>query len=420
MQSVRFFAPKLAASIGLGALLAATAAFELSAQQPAAPPPAWKQGMPASMADSKLAPHASPMTVTPVEKITVDKLKVPKGFKVEIWAHGMPGARMMTRGDKGTVFIGTRAIGKVYAVTDKGGKREHKVVAEGQQQPNGLAFKDGTLYVITVDKVLRFDGIEDKLDAPQPTDVSDKFNLPASTHHNWKFAAIGPDNKIYFNVGAPCNICETDPGKYAQIRRQNLDGSGLEIVARGVRNSVGFDWHPVTKELWFTDHNRDWAGDDSPNDELNRVAANQVGGNFGFPYCHANGIADPDIKRPNPCAGVIMPAALTGPHSAACGMRFYTGNMFPAEYKNQAFIARRGSWNRTKKLGYDVVLAKVNGGKAALTPFLTGFLDPATDAHWGRPVDVLQMPDGALLVSDEHNGAIYRVSYSGRVAEGKR
>jgi|RhiMethySRZTD1v2_1073278.scaffolds.fasta_scaffold20065_3 glucose/arabinose dehydrogenase len=419
MQSVRYSAAKLATGIGLGALLAATAAFELNAQQPAAPPPAWKQGMPSSMADSKLAPHAAPMTVTPVEKITVDKLKVPKGFKVEIWAHGMPGARMMALGDKGTLFIGTRTIGKVYAVSDKAGKREHKVVAEGLKQPNGIAFKNGSLYVITIDQALRFDGIEDKLDAPQPTDISQAINLPPSNHHNWKFAAVGPDNKLYMSIGVPCNICEIDTGKYGLIRRQNLDGSNIEIVARGVRNSIGFDWHPQTKELWFTDNGRDWAGDAGPEEELNRVAANAEGAFYGFPYCHANGIPDPDIKKPNPCAGVTMPAATLGPHAAALGMRFYTGSMFPADYKNAALIARRGSWNRTKKFGYDVVLAKINGAKATITPFMTGFLDTQTDAHWGRPVDVLQMPDGALLVSDEHNGAIYRVSYSGKVAATK-
>ena len=413
MQSKRISAPGLVALFGLSGLVAATTATGVQAQQP---PPAWKQGQPANMADSKLAPHASPLTVTPVEKIQIDKLKVPNGFKVELWAHGMPGARMMVRGDKGTIFIGTRVIGKVYAVTDKGGSRESKTIAEGMQQPNGVAFKDGALYVIAIDKALRFDGIEDKLAAPQPTDISEAIKLPPSTHHNWKFAAVGPDNKLYISIGVPCNICEIDTGKYGLIRRQNLDGSNIEIVARGVRNSIGFDWHPQTKELWFTDNGRDWAGDAGPEEELNRVAANNIGGFFGFPYCHANGIVDPDIKKPNACAGVTLPAALLGPHAAALGMRFYTGNMFPAAFKNTALIARRGSWNRTKKFGYDVVQAKINGGKATITPFLTGFLDPATDAFWGRPVDVLQMPDGAMLVTDEQNGAIYRVSYTGKVA----
>lgn len=402
------FAARLAAGTGLAAVFVAATAFTASAQQP---PPAWKQGQPASMKDSKLAPHASPLTVTPPEKIPYSKLQAPAGFKVELWAHGMPGARMMTRGDKGTIFVGTRVIGKVYAITDKNGQRTSKVIVEGQQQPNGIAFKNGTLYVITVDKALRLDNIEDKLDSPQVTDASDVYKMPASTHHNWKFAAIGPDNKLYTAIGSPCNVCEINTGVHGLIRRQNLDGSNIEIVARGVRNSVGFDWHPQTKELWFTDNGRDWAGDNGFEEELNRLPKNETGAFFGFPYCHANGQPDPDIKRPNPCLGVTLPAATLGPHAAALGMRFYTGNMFPAAYKNTAFIARRGSWNRTKKLGYDVVQAKINGGKATITPFLTGFLDTKTDAFWGRPVDVLQMPDGALLVSDEQNGAIYRVSY---------
>jgi glucose/arabinose dehydrogenase len=411
MPLTRHYTTRTLAAAGLAGLFAATCAMELHAQAPA-----WKQGQPSSMADSKLAPHATPMTVTTVDKIPVDKLKVPPGFKVDIWAHGMPGARMMVRGDKGTVFVGTRVIGKVYAITDKDGKRDSKVIAEQLKQPNGIAFKNGNLYVISIDKALRFDGIEDKLDSPQVTDISEQIKLPESTHHNWKFAAVGPDNKLYISIGSPCNICEVNPGTYGLIRRQNLDGSGIEIVARGVRNSVGFDWHPQTKELWFTDNGRDWAGDEGPQEELNRVAANNVGGHFGFPYCHADGIPDPDIKKPNPCAGVTLPAALLGPHAAALGMRFYTGGMFPAQYKDNAFIARRGSWNRTKKFGYDVVVAKINGGKATITPFMTGFLDPATDNFWGRPVDVMQMPDGSLLVSDEQNGAIYRVSHSGRVA----
>jgi glucose/arabinose dehydrogenase len=408
MRSTGLFAAKLTLTVGTAGLLAAAFTSSLHAQQP----PAWKQGMPDSMKDSKLAPHASPLTVTPAEKIPYSKLKVPAGFKVELWAHGMPGARMMTRGDKGTIFVGTRVIGKVYAVTERGGSRTHKVIAEGLKQPNGLAFANGSLYVITVDKALRYDKIEDNLDSPQMTDIGDQMKMPESTHHNWKFAAVGPDRKLYVSIGSPCNVCEINTGMHGLIRRQNLDGSNIEIVARGVRNSVGFDWHPVTKELWFTDNGRDWAGDDGPEEELNRVASDKVGAFYGFPYCHANGVPDPDIRKPDPCAGVTLPATTLGPHAAALGIRFYTGDMFPAEYKNTAFIARRGSWNRTKKFGYDVVQAKVEGGKATVTPFMTGFLDTATDAHWGRPVDVLQLPDGSLLVSDEHNGAIYRVSYA--------
>jgi glucose/arabinose dehydrogenase len=319
--------------------------------------------------------------------------------------------RTLSRGDKGTVFGGTRVIGRVYAITDKGGERTHKVIAEGLKMPNGVAFHAGSLYVIAIDKALRLDGIEDKLDAPQITDISEQIDLPESTHHNWKYAAIGPDKKLYIAIGAPCNVCEINTGLHGQIRRQNLDGSKIEVVARGVRNSVGFDWHPQTKELWFTDNGPDWVANDSPEEELNRVAAKAEGAHYGFPYCHANGVPDTTVKRPNPCVGVTMPAATLGPHAAPLGMRFYTGSMFPASYKNTAFIARRGSWNRDRKFGYDVVVARINGGKATITPFLTGLLDAKANTYFGRPVDVLQLPDGSLLVSDEHNGAIYRISY---------
>jgi glucose/arabinose dehydrogenase len=375
-------------------------------------PPAWKQGQPSNMADSKLAPHPPRLTVTPPDKIPLDKLKVPAGFKIELWAHGMPGARMMVRGDKGTVFVGTRTINRVYAVTDKGGQRTHKILVQGPTQPNGLAFKNGALYVAAIHQVLRFDGIEDKLESPpQPVDMTAAFKLPTEQHHGWKFLAIGPDNKLYIPVGAPCNICEPS-ASHAQIRRYNLDGSGMEVVARGVRNSVGFDFHPDTKELWFTDNGRDWQDENGPEEELNRVS--RAGENFGFPHCHAMGIPDQDIKKDNPCDGVTKPVVLLGPHAAALGMRFYTGQMFPAEYRGRIFVARRGSWNRTKKAGYDIVSVKVSadGKEAKIEPFLTGFLDEAGNSFLGRPVDVMQMTDGALLVSDEENGAIYRISYS--------
>jgi glucose/arabinose dehydrogenase len=428
MRSLGRSTAQLSAALGLAALAVATPLAGVNAQQ-ASRPTSGPDANPLDTSKALLAktkqslnlkPHASPLTVTPPEKIQLDKIKVPAGFKAELWAHSMPGARMMTRGDKGTIFVGTRVIGKVYAITDKGGERSVKVIAEGQKQPNGLAFHGGTLYVITIDKALRFDGIEDKLDNPQPTDVSDKFNLPESTHHNWKFAAVGPDKKLYIAIGAPCNVCEVNSGLHAQIRRQNLDGSNIEIVARGVRNSVGFDWHPQTKELWFTDNGPDWVGNYGPEDELNRIAKNTEGAFYGFPYCHAQGIADTTVKRPGACAGVTMPAANMGPHAGALGMRFYTGSMFPASYKNTALIARRGSWNRDQKFGYDVVQATMNGGKAILTPFMTGFLDEKANTFWGRPVDVQPLPDGSLLVSDEQNGAIYRVTYgSAKTASSK-
>ena len=395
---------------GVGAATAATLfATDSFAQQQ--PPPAWAQGRPAGMENSTLAPHAPRMTVTAPDKIPLDKITVPSGFKVELWAHGMPGARMMAAGDKGTVFLGTRTIGRVYAVSDSGGQRKTQILAQGLTQPNGLAFRGGALYVAAINRVLRYDGIEDKLDAkPEPADLTQAFQLPPEQHHGWKFLAFGPDNKLYVPIGAPCNICEVSPN-HAQIRRYNADGSGMEVVARGVRNSVGFDFHPRTGELWFTDNGRDWAGEDGPEEELNRIA--RPGADFGFPYCHAQGLADPDIKKANACDGVEKPVALLGPHAAALGMRFYTGQMFPAEYRDRIFVARRGSWNRTEKFGYDIVTVTANpdGTNAKVEPFMTGFLDKQSNSFWGRPVDVMQMRDGSLLVADEENGAVYRVSY---------
>lgn len=366
-----------------------------------------------SKQDQGLKPHPVPPTVTPVGRLPVDKIKLPPGFKAEVWSSGHPGGRTMVRGPKGTIFMGTRTLGRVYAITDRGDKREVRTLLTGLTQPNGLAIKDGSLYVLAINRVLRFDNIEDKLDNPgTPADLTAAFGLPDTVHHNWKYADFGPDGKLYIQVGANCNICEINPGIHGQIRRYNPDGTGMEIVARGVRNTVGFDWHPVTKELWFTDNGRDWAGNGGPEDELNRVAKGQEGAFYGFPYCHANSITDPDVRKPNPCAGVTLPAALTGPHSAGLGIKFYTGSMFPASYKNVAFIARHGSWNREKKFGYDVAIARISGGKARIEPFLTGLLDDKANQFFGRPAYVMQMPDGALLVSDETSGATYRISYA--------
>ena len=382
------------------------------AQDKPKPPPAWHQGKPAAMADSKLAPLAGKMTETPASEIPVDKIKVPKGFKVELWASGMPGARAMAEGDKGKIYIGTRTIGRVYEVTDKDGKRTSRVVIDKLTQPAGVAYANGSLYVIAIDKALRFDGIEDKPDV-QPVDMTDKFALPPEQHHNWKYIAFGPDKKLYVPFGAPCNICE--PAKeYAQIRRYNADGSGMEVIATGVRNTQGFDWHPKTGELWFTDHGRDWMGDNTPDDELNRLSKN--GEYFGYPYCHAKGVVDVDFKKKDACKGVTLPVTTMGPHAAVMGVKFYTGAMFPKEYQNTMFVARKGSWNRTVKLGFDVVNVRpsADGKSAKVTPFMTGFLeDPKEAKFWGRPAYIHQMKDGSLLVTDEQLGAIYRVSYDG-------
>ena len=379
--------------------------------QPAAAPPAWQQGMGDKFKDSKLAPNAGRNTETPASDIPLDKLKVPAGFKLELWATGMPGARAMVRGDKGKIYIGTRGIGRVYELTDDGAKRTSRVVIDKLVQPSGVAIQGSTLYVMAIDKMLRFDDIESN-PSVAAVDMTEKFSIPPEQHHNWKYLAFGPDKKLYVPFGAPCNICEP-PEQYAQIRRYNPDGSGMEVIARGVRNTQGFDWHPQTGELWFTDHGRDWMGDDGPQDELNRMP--KTGLNFGYPYCHAQGIVDPDVKKADACKDVTKPVALMGPHAAVMGIKFYTGDMYPAEYKNSMFIARKGSWNRTKRFGYDVVnvRASTDGKNVKVTPFLTGFLDTKDNAFSGRPTYILQMPDGALLISDEQLGAIYRVSYVG-------
>ena len=393
--------------------LAVAAAFAASAhaQDKPKPPPIWKQGMSEKMKDSKLAPHAGKMTETPAADIPVSKLKMPNGFKAEVWASGLPGGRAMALSDDGKkVWVGTRTIGRVYEVTDEGGKRSVRVLVDKLTQPAGVAYQKGALYVFAIDKVLRYDGIAGNPKTP-PQDLTAKFDLPPEQHHNWKYVAFGPDGKLYVPFGAPCNICE--PGKeYAQIRRYNADGSGMEVVARGVRNSVGFDWHPKTRELWFTDHGRDWMGDSGPQDELNRLT--KTGQNFGFPYCHANGLPDNEVKKADACKGVTRPVALMGPHAAAMGVKFYTGKMFPAQYQNTMFIARKGSWNRTKPSGFDVVNVRVGeDGKAVVRPFITGFSeDKESYKFWGRPAYVAQLPDGSLLVSDEQLGAIYRISYS--------
>jgi glucose/arabinose dehydrogenase len=388
----------------------AAPASPAAAPAAAAPPPAWKQGMPPAMANSNLAPLAGKLTVTPASQIPIDRLKAPAGFKVEIWATGLPGARAMTRGDGGKIYVGTRGIGRVYEITDGGAERTVRVVADKLNQPAGVAYKDGALYVMAIDKVLRFEGI-DKTPGVAPVDLTASFKLPPEQHHNWKYIAFGPDGKLYVPFGAPCNICELPTPEYAQIRRYNPDGSGMEVIAQGVRNTVGFDWHPVTRELWFSNHGRDWMGDDSPNDSLHRLA--RPGANFGFPYCHEGKLPDPDVKKANACDGVEAPVALMGPHTATMGVLFYTGTMFPPEYRNVLFNARKGSWNRTVKTGYDVVMVKADadGRNAKVEPFLTGFMNPADQSFWGRPAYLMQMPDGAVLVSDEQLGAIYRVSY---------
>ena len=343
----------------------------------------------------------------PADKLPTAELKVPKGFKVDVYASGIPNARSLRIGDKGTIFVSNRVLDKVYAIVDRNGKREAKVIASGLDRPNGLAFHQGTLYIAEGTRISKLERIEDNLDnPPKPVVIYSDFLNHQS--HGWKFMALGPDNMLYVNVGSPCNICEP-PATNGQLRRVSLDGSKAEVYVRGVRNSVGFDWNPVTKELYFTDNGRDWVSEDLPEDELNRVT--KIGQHFGFPYCHQGNFTDRELGWGRSCDEFEKPVALLGPHAAALGMRFYTGKAYPAEYRNAIFIARHGSWNRTKKIGGDVVVAKLNkdGSVKSVEPFLTGFLK--NNEFSGRPVDVLVMKDGSLLVSDDHAGAIYRVSY---------
>jgi glucose/arabinose dehydrogenase len=363
-------------------------------------------GRPNNEHAQKLAPVASPPLVASTDKLPVAKLKVPKGFNIEVYASGMQNARSIRVAEKGTVFVGSRLVDKVYAVVNKDGNRQVKTLLTGLYRPNGLAILNGTLYVGELSKISKIEKVEDNLDNPKLTLVYD--DLPKDEAHGWKFIAIGPDNKLYVPIGQPCNNCMPDE-KHAQIRRINLDGSGAEIVAKGVRNTVGFDWNPVTKELYFTDNGRDWLSEDAPNDELNRVT--KVGEHFGSPYCYQGNLPDPEFGWGHSCDEFTKPVALLGPHSASLGMRFYTGTAFPKKYQNAIFVARHGSWNRSQKIGGDVIAVYLNkdGSVKSWEPFLTGFLE--NNNYVGRPVDVEVMKDGSLLVSDDWNGAVYRISY---------
>ncbi len=345
------------------------------------------------------------------KKYNLDKITLPQGFSINVFAQA-EGARSLCVSPNGTIFVGTQSAGKVYAMRDENhdGKADKVyVIAKDLDTPNGVAFKDGNLFIATVSTIYRLDDIESKLEnPPAPVMVYDKY--PTDKHHGWKFIAFGPDGKLYVPVGAPCNICEPDKPIYASITRINPNGTGLEIFAKGIRNSVGFAWHPVTKELWFTENGRDDMGDDVPNDELNN--APKAGMNFGYPYCHQGNIPDPEFGKGKNCSDYTPPAKLLGPHNAALGMRFYTGNMFPAEYKNAIFVARHGSWNRSIPVGYNVGVLKMdaNGKVTDAVPFANGWLQNEHQVN-GRPVDVSFLDDGSMLVSDDYNGIVYRISY---------
>jgi glucose/arabinose dehydrogenase len=384
-------------------------AAEAPAAQPALPPGSPLIGRPeTNAAAAKLAPVAPPPIPTAEDKLPTAKLRPPSGFNIEVYAAGLANARTMRQGDKGTIFVSTRLQDKIYAIVNKNGKRDVKVVAKGLYRPNGIVFYNGTLYIAELSQISKIENVEDNLDNPQtPTVIFS--DLPKDEAHGWKFLTLGPDNKLYFQVGAPCNICMPDE-RHAKIYRVNLDGTGLEVYARGIRQIVGMDWHPTLRQLYFTENSRDWLSEDIPEDKLNRVTLPGKD-NFGYPYCHQGNVPDQEFGWGHSCDEFTKPIALLGPHAAALGMRFYTGNLFPSSYKGAIFIARHGSWNRTKKFGGDVVVARLNkdGTVKSIEPFLTGFIE--NNNYIGRPADVLPLSDGSLLVSDDFNGAVYRVTY---------
>jgi glucose/arabinose dehydrogenase len=346
-------------------------------------------------------------------KPKIQEITLPEGFSISVYAEGVTNARAMCWGDRGTLFVGSRSEGVVHALRDTNGDGkadEHVVIAQKLNMPVGVTFKDGSLYVSAVGQILRYDNIEDNLNTPpEPVVVTDAY--PTEKHHGWKFIAFGPDGRLYVPVGAPCNICLSEDPIYASITRINADGSGREIIAHGVRNTVGFDWHPETGDLWFTDNGRDMMGDNVPDCELNRLEVE--GSHFGYPFCHAPNVMDPKFGDQRPCSDFVKEAAVMGPHTAPLGMRFYTGDQFPEKYRNAIFIAQHGSWNRTTPIGYRVMVAYPQpDGTAKTEVFAEGWLKGGSAT--GRPVDVLVAPDGSLLVSDDAADMIYRISYTSK------
>jgi glucose/arabinose dehydrogenase len=359
--------------------------------------------------------------------LPVDNLRLPEGFSISVYADNVENARQMALGESGVLFVGSRKAGKVYALVDTNGdgRIDNKVdkkytIASGLNMPSGIAYKDGSLYVAAISKVLRYDDIESKLkNPPKPVVVTN--TLPADKYHGWKYLGFGPDGNLYVPVGVPCNVCITHDKRHGSILRLDVKTGKAEIYANGIRNSVGFDWHPETKELWFTENGRDWMGDNNPPDELNR--AYRKGLNFGFPYIHGNNIYDPEYELSEELwedpKRFLKPEWELDAHVAPLGMTFYAGEQFPAEYKNQIIIAQHGSWNRSEKTGYRLVVATLGKYKVeSVEPFVTGWLQKGDDIeddgmHWGRPVDVINMPDGSILVSDDYADAIYRITYSG-------
>lgn len=342
--------------------------------------------------------------------INLDQIDLPPGFSIDVYAKNVENARQMVRGDKGTIFAGSRRSGKLWAITDSDGDQHAetvRVIDEGLNMPSGVEFLDGALYVGAIDRILRYDNIESLLDQPpEPVVVTDA--LPDKKYHGWKYLRFGPDGKLYIPVGVPCNICDEDG--FGEIRRMSPDGSGMDTFAKGVRNTVGLAFHPENDQLWFTENGKDEMGDDIPADELNH--APQAGMHFGFPYCHQGDLLDEEYGKQKDCKDYVPPAVKLDPHGAALGLAFYTGGMFPSEYKNRLFITQHGSWNRSEKSGYQILVLDVQPDGKVLNKqvFASGWLQ--NEEAWGRPNDVMVMPDGALLIADDLANVIYRISYT--------
>lgn len=346
-------------------------------------------------------------------ELPLERIRLPEGFKIELYAENVVNARSMDLSPNGTLFVGTRGKGHVYALQDKDGDNvadQKHLLAENLKLPNGVAYRDGDLYVAEVNRILRFPNIEANLDSPSFEVIYDDY--PTETHHGWKYIAFGPDDKLYVPVGAPCNICLSEDEVFASITRMNPDGSDMEVVQHGIRNTVGFTWHPETGELWFTDNGRDWMGDNQPACELNRAPREDM--HFGYPYCHQGDLPDPEFGDQRECDDFTSPVQKLGPHVAPLGLEFVTTPGFPDDYQDHLLIAEHGSWNRSKKIGYRVMMVRLDGNEAlSYEPFAEGWLDESADEAWGRPVDLEFLPDGSMLVSDDFADAIYRIYYAG-------
>lgn len=356
------------------------------------------------------------LAINSMDDIQLNSLTLPDGFKIDVFAR-VNNARSLVLTESGTLFVANRGGGKVYAVRDTNGDQkadERYIIASGLRLPNGIAFREGSLYVAEVGKLWRYDNIESNLaNPPKPVKIYDDY--PKDRHHGWKYIAFGPDGKLYVPVGAPCNICESKDEMYASITRMDPDGSNREVYVSGVRNTVGFTWHPETGEMWFTDNGRDMMGNDIPPCELNRVT--EQGQHFGYPYCHGGNISDPEFGDKYPCSDFVEPAQNLGPHTAPLGLKFYTADAFPASYKNKIFIAEHGSWNRDQEVGHTghkiTLVTEEDGVGVAYEDFVSGFLDKETNRAWARPVDIVIDKDGSLLVSDDLAGTIFRIWYEG-------